>query len=388
MSRSPAGQAGEHEVGRPVDGSSPTGTATSPFTTPNTRVRTVTGTRTLPSPRPLGGATAIAVAVAVARAFVVGLLERRRASNGALGQPRAGGTSRRSRPLPRAGELLRHPLGPRFAARPTAAHQRTRQPRRRPERAAPGGSGAGAAQTQTGCHSRAGYCGPGRLPLPLWPVTDLDWIIVAFTPADGLWGYAAGADRRRAVARRVRGGRDRGRADRAARARRGLEVAVRAARRARRRAAARRHPRVRPRVRSASACGGGCGGRLGPLDGARRVRCSLSASASASPGSSARWRSRRPARATCATRSSARRSCASSTPCCRPRARSSTRWRASTRCPAINGPAADVRPPNSAIARDPAGAARRRAAWCKVLGTACGLGVQGSGWIARRRRSW
>jgi S1-C subfamily serine protease len=49
--------------------------------------------------------------------------------------------------------------------------------------------------------------------------------------------------------------------------------------------------------------------------------------------------------------------------------------------PEISGPSPDVRPPNSKIARDPEvqGAAQ---SVVRVLGTACGLGVQGSGWIA------
>jgi S1-C subfamily serine protease len=49
--------------------------------------------------------------------------------------------------------------------------------------------------------------------------------------------------------------------------------------------------------------------------------------------------------------------------------------------PSISGPAPGVGPPNSAIARDPQvrGAAR---SVVRVLGTACGLGVQGSGWVA------
>jgi S1-C subfamily serine protease len=49
--------------------------------------------------------------------------------------------------------------------------------------------------------------------------------------------------------------------------------------------------------------------------------------------------------------------------------------------PTIAGPSANVRPPNAAIARDP----QVRAAGLsvvRVLGTACGLGVQGSGWVA------
>jgi hypothetical protein len=49
--------------------------------------------------------------------------------------------------------------------------------------------------------------------------------------------------------------------------------------------------------------------------------------------------------------------------------------------PRIAGPDPNVAPPNSAIARDP----QVRAAGgsvVRVLGTACGLGVQGSGWVA------
>jgi hypothetical protein len=48
--------------------------------------------------------------------------------------------------------------------------------------------------------------------------------------------------------------------------------------------------------------------------------------------------------------------------------------------PAISGPSANVPPPNAAIARDPDVRAAGRSV-VKVLGTACGLGVQGSGWI-------
>jgi S1-C subfamily serine protease len=49
--------------------------------------------------------------------------------------------------------------------------------------------------------------------------------------------------------------------------------------------------------------------------------------------------------------------------------------------PEINGPAPKVRAPDSAIARDP----QVRAAGgsvVKIFGTACGLGIQGSGWVA------
>ncbi len=50
--------------------------------------------------------------------------------------------------------------------------------------------------------------------------------------------------------------------------------------------------------------------------------------------------------------------------------------------PSIRGPAADVPPPDSKIARDPQVRAAGRSV-VRVLGTACGLGVQGSGWVAR-----
>jgi hypothetical protein len=50
--------------------------------------------------------------------------------------------------------------------------------------------------------------------------------------------------------------------------------------------------------------------------------------------------------------------------------------------PSIRGPAADVPPPDSKIARDPQVRAAGRSV-VRVLGTACGLGVQGSGWVGR-----
>ena len=49
--------------------------------------------------------------------------------------------------------------------------------------------------------------------------------------------------------------------------------------------------------------------------------------------------------------------------------------------PRITGPAPGVGPPNAAIVRDPQVRAAGRSV-VKVLGTACGLGVQGSGWVA------
>jgi S1-C subfamily serine protease len=50
--------------------------------------------------------------------------------------------------------------------------------------------------------------------------------------------------------------------------------------------------------------------------------------------------------------------------------------------PEIRGPAPDVRPPNSRIARDP-DVRRAGRSVVRILGTACGLGFQGSGWVAR-----
>ncbi len=49
--------------------------------------------------------------------------------------------------------------------------------------------------------------------------------------------------------------------------------------------------------------------------------------------------------------------------------------------PRIDGPAPGVRAPDSAIARDPEVRAAGGSV-VRVLGTACGLGVQGSGWVA------
>ncbi len=50
--------------------------------------------------------------------------------------------------------------------------------------------------------------------------------------------------------------------------------------------------------------------------------------------------------------------------------------------PTIEGPQPDVGPPDARIARDP-DVKRAGRSVVRVLGTACGLGVQGSGWIAR-----
>jgi S1-C subfamily serine protease len=49
--------------------------------------------------------------------------------------------------------------------------------------------------------------------------------------------------------------------------------------------------------------------------------------------------------------------------------------------PEVRGPEADVGPPNPGILGDP-DVERAGASTVKVLGTACGLGVEGSGWVA------
>jgi S1-C subfamily serine protease len=50
--------------------------------------------------------------------------------------------------------------------------------------------------------------------------------------------------------------------------------------------------------------------------------------------------------------------------------------------PSVAGPEAQVAPPTARIARDPQVRAASRSV-VKVLGTACGLGVEGSGWVGR-----
>ncbi|GAC1317444.1 MAG: MarP family serine protease [Thermoleophilaceae bacterium] len=50
--------------------------------------------------------------------------------------------------------------------------------------------------------------------------------------------------------------------------------------------------------------------------------------------------------------------------------------------PRISGPAPGVAPPNGSTARAPGVRAAQRSV-VRVLGTACGLGIEGSGWIAR-----
>lgn len=50
--------------------------------------------------------------------------------------------------------------------------------------------------------------------------------------------------------------------------------------------------------------------------------------------------------------------------------------------PRVSGPLPDVSPPSSAIAREPGVRAASRSV-VRVLGTACGLAIEGSGWVAK-----
>ena len=84
---------------------------------------------------------------------------------------------------------------------------------------------------------------------------------------------------------------------------------------------------------------------------------------------------------TCARPSRNRRSWRRSTTRCRRRGRSFTCSGGSIRRLAVRGPDARVAAPESAIAQDP-DVQSAAASTVRVLGTACGLGVAGSGWVA------
>ena len=199
---------------------------------------------------------------------------------------------------------------------------------------------------------------------------------------DGGRGLLPGLRGRCRDARRLRRGPVRRRARGPGRRLGGVAVALRAALRPRRRAHRRDAVRLgarAPGLRAAPAGDGsvaGAGGRAGGRP-AEHGRWRWGWCGSAAP-----WRCSRPRRAACATTSSARASCARSTTCCRRRARSSTRWRASTPSRGSTARPIDLPAPRAAIARDPEVRAAAGGV-VKVQGTACGLGVEGSGWIAR-----
>ena len=212
-------------------------------------------------------------------------------------------------------------------------------------------------------------------------VTTLDWIIIAFTVLMAVWGYAAGPDRRRPLARRLRGGSVHRLAARPAAPRGRLALAVRPAVRAARRAADRGHVRLRsraarlPPARAGWAIASGCstawaarvlvaclglflvwiGGAVAlQTPGARELRKPIQRSAilkRAERGAAAVGRDPQGAgalRPVPVDQRARRRTC-----------RRRTRRSRATR---------DVQAAGRSVVR--------------VLGTACGLGVQGSGWVA------
>ena len=197
-------------------------------------------------------------------------------------------------------------------------------------------------------------------------------------------GLRPGADRRRAVAGRLRRRRVPRLPARPAVARGGLALALRAAVRADRRAAARRRCSPRRWRCSASTCATGSASGSS-WSTASAARCSWRAWASASSGSAARWRSRRPGARE--LREPIQRSAI---------LQRAQRGAAALRAdppgagalrpvPAIRGPVrerARRRTPRSRATPQVRAAGR---SVVSVLGTACGLGVQGSGWVAARR---
>ena len=196
---------------------------------------------------------------------------------------------------------------------------------------------------------------------------------------------SVGLHRRRAVADGVRRGRFIGTRVGAAAAARWQRVAVRAAvrpvRRGPRGLGARRRPGGRRRARAAPA--GAPGPRAAWTPGSGAALSVVIALGLAWLAGAVVLQAPRP-RATCAAPSSARRSCAGSTTCCRqrrdpPRAGAlrpvPVRRRARRRrCP--RRPREDRPRPRRQARR------RRRGEGARI---ACGLGVEGSGWIARPR---
>ena len=199
--------------------------------------------------------------------------------------------------------------------------------------------------------------------------------------ADGALGVRPGADRRRAVAGRLRGGRVSRLAARPAAAHGGRRVALRAAVRAGRRAAARRRAGLRaraarlPAAPAGSATGSGCStasaaARWWPASGSGWSG-SAGAVALQTPGAR---ELREPIQ-----RSAILRELNEHLP------PSGSILRAFARFdpfPQIDGPAGRTcgRPTRASRATREVRAAGRSVV--KVLGTACGLGVQGSGWVA------
>ena len=100
-------------------------------------------------------------------------------------------------------------------------------------------------------------------------------------------------------------------------------------------------------------------------------------------GSRARSPSRRRARASSARTSSARRSSRKLNEALPPSGPILNALARVDPFPRIRGPAANVPRPEPAHPARPRRAGGARRASCEILGTACGLAVQGSGWVAR-----
>ncbi len=124
---------------------------------------------------------------------------------------------------------------------------------------------------------------------------------------------------------------------------------------------------------------------MGLLDGAARGGARLRAGArDRVDRRRRRWADARADPAAART-SSARRSCAGSTRCCRRRGRSSTRSRGWTRCPRSAGPRR-TSPRRCRRSRTRPAWRRASRSVVRVVGTACGLAIEGSGWVAATGR--
>ena len=215
-------------------------------------------------------------------------------------------------------------------------------------------------------------------------VTGLDWIIVGLVLLLALFGWAQGFVVGRAVARRLRRRRLARHADRPARA-----VRTEASRRTRRSSA------LIGRARSPGALLApgfeGIGARLRAalararasraLDGVLGAVLTAARRARRSRGSSARWRvqaARRDLRRD-VQRSAILRELNTVLP---PSRAAAQRARALDPFPRIDGPEADVAAAARGDRARPGGRRRARRSVVKILGTACGLGVEGSGWVA------
>ena len=219
-------------------------------------------------------------------------------------------------------------------------------------------------------------------------MTAVDWIIIAFVALMALWGYAPGPRRERAVAGRLRRRRVRRQPARAAAARPGIELSLRAAVQPRDRADGRR-PRG-DRLRgggSGDPAPDGVSARRTCVDGIGGARAGRDARARRWSGSRAPSRSRRRARASYRKdiqRSAILRKLNEALPPSGPILNALAR---ADPFPRIRGPGADVPAPEPAHPARPRRAARARRASCGCSAPPAGSPCRGRGG-SRRRRSW